>query len=304
MRYTSKRRSQRFLPLDGGGVRWGCILVLLLIAFPVSLHAKTRVAVMELGVKAGVEESTARLLTDTLRTSIYNSGIFDMLNREDMVDILGEVKFQQSGACEDTSCIVALGGNLGVEKMVAGTVGLIGEDFSVTLKLVDIAKAKNDVIISDQYRGKLEKMPEFINRLADELVEKVLSKEDIKRHSAKKALLLGLLPGAGHWYNGKRSEALKFAVLGGTTLASGLIFMLSAADAEDKYEVEKERADFQFLSEQADEDRMYSMMFFGGFGAVVCWSVLDSYLTGKQLEGKVEVTHSGEEMRLGYACKF
>ena len=136
-----------------------------------ALSAKTRVAVMELGAKTGVNEETAGVLTDTLRTTLYGSGVFDMLNREDMVDILGEVKFQQSGACEETSCIVEMGGNLGVEKMVAGTIGLIGEKYSVTIKLVDIAKAKNDVILTDYYKGKLEEMPEFIKGMGEELVE-------------------------------------------------------------------------------------------------------------------------------------
>ena len=80
---------------------------------------------MDLQVKSGVDAEMAGLLADSLRASIYNADVFDLMNREDMVAILSEVKFQMSGACESTSCIVDMGSALGVEKIVAGAIGPI-----------------------------------------------------------------------------------------------------------------------------------------------------------------------------------
>ena len=121
------------------------LLCLITIVVSSVSFAATRVAVMDLHAKAGVSKDLASLLSDTLRAAAFNERVFDLMNREDMADILREVKFQQSGACESTSCVVSMGNALGVEKIITGSIGKLDDRYVLTVKLVDIAKSKNDI---------------------------------------------------------------------------------------------------------------------------------------------------------------
>ena len=55
---------------------------------------KEPIAVMDLKAR-GVDENTALILSDELRTELFKSGKYNVLNREDMKAILGEHAFQQ-----------------------------------------------------------------------------------------------------------------------------------------------------------------------------------------------------------------
>jgi TolB-like protein len=86
----------------------------------------------------GIEESSARIITDRIRAELINSGSFRIMERGEMDKILREQGFQQSGACTDQSCLVEVGQLLGVEKIVAGTIGKLGTLFTISMRIVDV----------------------------------------------------------------------------------------------------------------------------------------------------------------------
>lgn len=108
-----------------------------------------RIAVIGLEAKTGVDPSIAELMSDILRTELYNSGRFAVMNREDMDIILKEIAFQQSGACDETSCIVQMGQALGVGKMVAGTIGILGGKYVINAKLINVESFTNEVLVTE-----------------------------------------------------------------------------------------------------------------------------------------------------------
>ena len=83
-----------------------------------------RIAVLELQGE-GVSLAEARTLTDRLRSRLVNTNVFHVLEREQMDEILGEQGFQQSG-CVSDECAVEVGQLIGVQLMVAGSIGKIG----------------------------------------------------------------------------------------------------------------------------------------------------------------------------------
>ena len=254
------------------------------------LTAQTRVAVIDLTAKSGVDEDEASLLTDTLRASIYKAKVFDLMNREDMNAVLKEVAFQQSGACDDTSCIVEMGNALGLEKMIAGSIGKLGERYSVTIKLVDIAAARNEALITEYYRGGVEELPEFVAALAWRIVNReeklqgrrtsplpggmgdMMVTKNIK--SPSRALVYSLLiPGLGQHYNGQHAKGVIIEV----GVVGGMIYAVGGAVSADE------------TDESMGNFAIGALVYMGSY----IWGIIDAPITaGKINRGELSTTPS------------
>jgi TolB-like protein len=99
---------------------------------------KIGIAVNDLQAK-GVTQSEADMVSERLRVELLNTNIFRVMERGQMEQILKEQGFQQSGVCTDQSCLVEAGQLLGVQRMVAGTIGKIGSTYSITIRMINVA---------------------------------------------------------------------------------------------------------------------------------------------------------------------
>jgi TolB-like protein len=117
------------------------ILVLSLANLVFPDDVRQAVAVLDFVAK-GMDEMAITALSDRLRTELHQTGTFSVLERGQMDAILKEQGFQQSGACTDQACMVEVGQILGVEKMVAGSLGKLGTLYSVNLRLIDVRSGK------------------------------------------------------------------------------------------------------------------------------------------------------------------
>lgn len=140
------------------------------VSYPSYSGNRLSIAVLELKA-LGVSQITASILTETLREELFKTQRFRITNRSDMVEIMGEQAFSQSGACDDTQCIIEYGKILGVEKMIAGSISKLGQIYSITLKLVNITTAENEKIISDRKRV----IEEELFSLVESVVLKMIS---------------------------------------------------------------------------------------------------------------------------------
>ena len=100
---------------------------------------KTNIAITELAAE-GIEESSVRVISDRLRTELFKTGAFTVVERGQMEEILKEQGFQQSG-CASDACVVEVGQILGVKQMVAGSVGRLGGLFTLNIRMIDVATA-------------------------------------------------------------------------------------------------------------------------------------------------------------------
>ena len=97
---------------------------------------QTAIAVLQLNAN-NVNESDANALTDRLRIELFRASVYQVMEREQMQGILSEMQFQMSG-CTSTECAVEVGKLIGVQKMVAGSVGKVGEYYTVSIRLIDV----------------------------------------------------------------------------------------------------------------------------------------------------------------------
>lgn len=96
----------------------------------------------------GISESEARALSDNMRAQIMrliNSGEvpvdYIVLERSQMDKILDEFDFQSSG-CTDVSCAVEFGKMLNVERIIIGSIGLVGETYTINATMVDVESSR------------------------------------------------------------------------------------------------------------------------------------------------------------------
>lgn len=101
---------------------------------------KTTAAVMRLKAE-GVSLSEARIITARLRTELFKTKKYTIVERERMADILREQGFQLGG-CTSDACVVEAGKLLGVAVMVAGEIGKMGEMYTLSIRLIDVQSGK------------------------------------------------------------------------------------------------------------------------------------------------------------------
>lgn len=140
---------------------------------PAAAQQRTKLAVLDLRDK-GVGASTAENLTDVLTVSLNELGVFDVLSRADIQQMIAFEQEKQLVGCEsDTSCLAEIGGALGVALLVNGSVGQVGSGFIINLALTDAKSAK--VLAREQRQvGKADELAEQMNGAARFLVRGLL----------------------------------------------------------------------------------------------------------------------------------
>ncbi len=108
---------------------------------------------MDLNVTEGLSAKEVVMLTDKLLNEFVGIGAFKVIERSKRDEILKEQGFQQSGACDATSCLVEAGQYLGVQKMFGGTIGKFGSVFAVELRMIDVKTGEIDLSFSREYTG-------------------------------------------------------------------------------------------------------------------------------------------------------
>ena len=84
-----------------------------------------------------VSVADCNALTDRLRTELFNTKYFKVIEREMMEEILEEQGFQQTGCITD-ECMVEVGRLIGVEKIIGGSISKVGNVYSVSSRIVNV----------------------------------------------------------------------------------------------------------------------------------------------------------------------
>lgn len=143
-------------------MRTFCLVLVLLAACPAvageTIKTKPKIAVLALKAATGIDEATVRLLDEFLLTEVQEAGGFEVLGSSDIASMMSleEQRVQLTG-CSDDSCLVEIGGVLGVNLLLASSVGAVGNRLLLNVKLLDVSTARvlkrtSEVMDNDQAR--------------------------------------------------------------------------------------------------------------------------------------------------------
>ena len=200
---------------------------------------KMTVAVLDFEGR-GISLLEAQTLTDRFSSSMGNTKKVLMVERGTMMDVLDEQGFE-SGACTSDECAAEVGAMLGVQFMVSGAIGKLGDTYTIDVKMFSVATGAAENMKSVTYQGKVDGLITEIEILGwtilgldppRVLLEKkrlgttaFLAQQTQAVGKTKMGALMRSLffPGLGQFYSEKKLWG--YGWIGAEAIAVGLIFM-------------------------------------------------------------------------------
>lgn len=138
---------------------------------------KTAIAVLEFASSGDLSKNEIVTLTKRFRDMLVQTEVFNVLERDKMDAILKEQDFILSDNCNSAECAVQVGQLLGVEAVVTGDIGKIGDTWTVSLRLVDMTTGKIEGTQTMDYQGKIDGLLDVMRQIAFTFAGKVPPKE-------------------------------------------------------------------------------------------------------------------------------
>jgi hypothetical protein len=108
----------------------------------VSLASPAKIALLPISPGAGVDEKTAESISGAAAAEIHKVPGISLVTQQDMAALLGFDKQRALLGCQEESCLAEVGGALGVDRLVIGNLSKLAESWLVSLKLMDVKKAR------------------------------------------------------------------------------------------------------------------------------------------------------------------
>jgi len=131
-------------------------------------EGKHTVAVLDFEGR-GISQLEAATLTDRLLSELANTNAVILVERNQMQEILEEQGFQQSG-CTTDECAAEVGALLGVQYMVSGSIGKIGNSYTIDAKMFSVETGATEKTVSKTYKGEVDGLITEIEITAWDLV--------------------------------------------------------------------------------------------------------------------------------------
>ncbi len=135
----------------------------------------------------GIPENEAIVISERLVECLLQLGDYVVVERSQMKTILKEQGFQLTGACDTKECAVEVGQLIGAERMVGGSVGKVGNVYTLSVRMFEVETGRIMAAASGDYKGSVDVL---LTRGACETASK-LSLEPKKK--SRKWLWIGLV---------------------------------------------------------------------------------------------------------------
>lgn len=130
-----------------------------------------KIVLLPLAALGGVPKETAQLLGDALAGELRRRPGVSVLTQSDVSALLGVEKTRQMLGCTDSGCMAEIGGALGADRVVHGSLGRIGDSLVVNLSALDPKRAAAAASVSERLRrGGEEAFLDVLPSVADALL--------------------------------------------------------------------------------------------------------------------------------------
>ncbi len=126
----------------------------------------------------GIAVTEALALSDVLRSSILKviqeqrskvEGFYTLIERSQMDKIFEEFEVQNTG-CTDVSCAIEFGKMLSAERIIVGSVGLVGSTYIVVARIVDVETSTTLVSVDRTVPSPVDNVIKLMSAVGHELL--------------------------------------------------------------------------------------------------------------------------------------
>lgn len=141
---------------------WSNITVAMLLVIPPSFVMaqqsanRPTCAILTFDARTGVSTPEAEMLSDRFATEFDRLGQYTIVTRSRMREVLEEQEFQATDSCSAAACAVEAGQLLGVRYMVYGTIGRLGQLYSINSFMIDVETGAQIRSATSDLRGGIE----------------------------------------------------------------------------------------------------------------------------------------------------
>jgi hypothetical protein len=124
--------------------------------------------------KGDVKKETVAVFDEALAGELRRRPGISVLAESDVAALLGvERQRQMVTGCTDAGCLAELGGALGADRVVHGSVGRVGSSLLVTISSLDAPRSRTVTSVSERLKGAgdeafLDALPAMVDRLLAE----------------------------------------------------------------------------------------------------------------------------------------
>ena len=161
-------------------------LSFLLSSLLYSQDSRQTVAVIDFDA-SGISQLEATSLTNRFRTAVGDVGAMRLVERGKMEEVLQEQGFQQTGCTSIVArnllplyfeeCAVEVGQLLGVQNMIGGSIGRVGETFTIDVRMISVQSGISLKTKQQTYAGEIDDLIIEIEVLAYELYDATIPDE-------------------------------------------------------------------------------------------------------------------------------
>jgi TolB-like protein len=200
---------------------------------------KMTVAVLEFQTSGGLEKSEVSALSNRFRGILVKTRSFEVIEREKMNEVLKAQDFNMSDACNTAECAVQVGQLLGVEAMIAGDLGKIGDTYTIDLRLISVESGKILQTQTQDYQGKVDGLLAVMQTMANAIAGVVETRVSAKKFNLTVTSALpknSKVRDAGVFIDGKPAGQNKVTL----SIAEGRHSLLVKTDSPDYTEFRQE----------------------------------------------------------------
>jgi len=118
---------------------------LLALALSAAHPPQSKIAVMDVVLKAGAPADAGQILSEAIVAEVRKrrpkASVVSAEEIRAMIQVQGEKQKLGCQADKDLACLAEIGGALGVERVVVGSLGRLGKTYVYSLKLIDVGRA-------------------------------------------------------------------------------------------------------------------------------------------------------------------
>jgi hypothetical protein len=132
---------------------------------------KLKIALLRLSPMGDVEPSTVALLTEALAGELRKRRGLSVMAESDIAALLGVEKTKAMLGCTDSGCIAEVGGALGADRIIHGSIGRVGSSLLVNISSLDPRKSTHAASVSERLKGATDEgFLDALPRIVDDLL--------------------------------------------------------------------------------------------------------------------------------------